>query len=83
MFFFFFHFLSVPHRSYSIFNSLSWQKDEYQTDPNLIYILLATEISILHLRFLINPVGEKEKDIIGSYTVEVFSMVTQRTDSFF
>lgn len=31
-----FYFLSIPHRSYSIFNSLSWQKDEYQTDPNLI-----------------------------------------------
>lgn len=78
----FFYFLPVPHRSYSIFNSLSWQKDEYQTDPNLIYIPLATEISILHLRFLINPVGEKEKGIIGSYTVEVFSMVTQRIASF-
>lgn len=42
-------------------------------------IPLATEISILHLRFLINPVGEEEKDIIESYTVEVFIMVTQRT----
>lgn len=66
---------------YSIFNSLSWQKDKYQTDPKLIlYFTGNRNINIAPETLNKHSWRKKRSNFItGSYSVEVLSMVTQRT----